>query len=129
MSNPFARESLRINRIMLVALALIIIAGTGYYGGTTEAWLRILPILALIVIAFLVKEWRIKKRMKELDERLQLITHYAVSTGFYAVLAVVFWFWTKEMVQDGTISTRTILELTAALIGFVGSYLHLRTRM
>ncbi len=60
------------------------------------------------------------------------MTHQAVSTGFYAVLAVVFWFWTKELVQDGTVSTRTIrtiMELAAAVVGIVGSYLYLRTKM
>ena len=128
-SNPFFKETLLINRLLLVGVATIILVGTAYYGKTVEDWLRIPPILALIVLAFFLKERRIKRRSKDLDERLQAMTHQAVSTGFYAVLAVVFWFWTKELVQDGTVSTRTIMELAAAVVGIVGSYLYLRTKM
>lgn len=129
MSNPFFRETLLTNRLMLIGITLIILVGTAYYGTAVEDWLRMLPILALIVFAFIIKEWRIKKRSKELDERLQTINQQAVSTGFYLVLAVVFWFWTKEIVLDGTVSTRTIMELAAAAIGLAGSYLYLRTKM
>lgn len=129
MSNPFFKETLRVNRLILAGVALIILAGTAYYGETVGDWLRVLPVLALIVLAFVVKEWRIRKRSKELDERLQAITRRAVAAGFYALAAVVFWYWTKEMVQDGTVSTRTIVEFGAAAAGIVGAYLYLKTRM
>ncbi|MBE0466467.1 MAG: hypothetical protein IBX71_04490 [Candidatus Desulforudis sp.] len=129
MDKPFAKEIMLVNRIMLAAVALIIIAGTAYYGGTAEAWLRSLVLLGIIGIAYSIKFWRIKKRSQELDERLRVITHAAMAFGFYAMLAAVFWFYMMELIQDGAVSTRTVAELGAGFVGYVGAYFYLRKKI
>ncbi|MTI82018.1 MAG: hypothetical protein FH758_14305 [Firmicutes bacterium] len=128
-NNSFIKEIKLINRIMLVTISIIILAGTLYYGDSIEDWMGNFFILAVIFIAFVTKKKRIKRKEKELDERAQMITYYALSVGFYAMLSVVFWFYTKELVQYGEISTRTLMEFMAAMIGYVGSYYYLRKKM
>ena len=129
MNNPFVKEIMFINRVMLGLFSVIIIIATWYYGGTSENWISSLMIVAIIGIAFVSKKWRIKKRIKELDERLQVITYYALSAGFYTVLSVIFWFYAKELIQDGAISVRTQVELFGGLLGYVGTYLYLKKKM
>lgn len=114
---------------MIGCVTLIILVAAGYYGGKDiEAWLRIFPVILLILIAFITKKWRIKRKAKEIDERLQMITYYALSVGFYSILGVLFWFYTEEMVQEGALSLRTQMEMYAGLLGYLGAYFYFKKR-
>lgn len=129
MNNPFVKEIMFINCLMLVVFAVIILTATWYYGGTTENWINSLIVIGIMVLALISKKWRIKKQIKKLDERLQVITYYALSAGFYTLLAVIFWFYAKELIQDGAISTRTQVELFGGLLGYLGSYIYFKKKM
>lgn len=80
----------------------------------------------MIVLAFKVK--RIKSTPRKLDERMQLITYRAISIGFYLMLGTIFWFYTKEMIIEGQVSIRTIIELLAGLVGYLGGFFILNKR-
>jgi len=76
--------------------------------------------------AFLCK--RIKQKTDKLDERMQFITYRAVSAGFYLMLLAILWFYTMELVVEGTVSVRTVVELFAGIAGYLGAFAVLNRR-
>jgi hypothetical protein len=129
MNNPFIKEIMLINRVMLTAVLLIVLALTWYYGDGAAAWTKSLVIVAVIVIALLTKKWRVGRQAKELDERLQIVTYYALAVGFYAMLAIVFLFSIKEFIQFGYLSIRSQAELFAGMLGNLGAFYYFKRKM
>ncbi|KJS87725.1 MAG: hypothetical protein JM58_03420 [Peptococcaceae bacterium BICA1-8] len=123
MNRSFVKELVLTNYFLIGSFALIIILGNLFYGGTVESWTKSFTLLITLALAFLFKIKRIKSKGKLLDERLQLITYRAITIGFYFMLSSIFWFFTKEMVVEGQVSVRTIVELIAGVIGYIGSFL------
>ncbi|HHT85850.1 MAG TPA: hypothetical protein GXZ88_08855 [Firmicutes bacterium] len=128
MNKPFVKELLWTNYLLIGGFALIIIAGNLYYGTAQTFWNWSLGVLAVLALTMVVKIRRIKARDRDLDERTQLILYKSIYMGFYFFLGAILWYYTKEMVLYGQISTRTLVELLAGGIGYVGSYLFLRSR-
>ncbi|MEW5952279.1 MAG: hypothetical protein AB1815_00750 [Bacillota bacterium] len=121
MNKTFLKEMIWTNYLVIGGFAAMLVAANLYYGSSPETWLRTMPIALILIPALIIKLWRIKKRSKDLDERIEYITRRALSVGFYFLLAVILWYYTKEMALYGEISTRTYVELFAGLIGYVGS--------
>lgn len=128
MGNSFIKEIMRINRLMLCSVIVMILAACWYYQATWEEWVKSFSIIGIIIIVMITKKWRIKRMEKELDERLQSITYYALSIGFYTIFLVVFWFYIKELIIDGNLSLRTQAELFAGLGGYLISYAYLKRK-
>jgi len=128
MNRPFERELILTSYLLIGGFALIIIAGNLYYGTAEGFWNWSLGVLGVLALALVVRIRRIKARGRNLDERLQMIIYRSIYIGFYFFLGAVLWYYTKEMVLYGQISTRTLVELLAGGIGYVGSYLILRRR-
>lgn len=128
MNKPFVKELVLTNYLFIGFFALIVIMANIIYGGTAETWSKSIGLLAVLTIALVVKIWRIKANSQKLDERIQIITYRAVTIGFYFLLGAVLWFYTTEMIVEGTVSTRTIVELTAGLVGYIGSFFILSRR-
>ncbi|AQS58368.1 hypothetical protein [Desulforamulus ferrireducens] len=128
MGNSFIKEIMRINRVMLTSVIILILAACWYYQANWETWVKSLSMIGIIIIVMLTKKWRIKRMEKELDERLQSITYYALSIGFYSVFLVIFWFYIKELIIDGNVSVRTMAEIFAGLAGYLISYIYLKRK-
>jgi len=122
----FKRELLWTNYILIGAFVVMLTAANLYYGPTAATLAHTLPVIAVLLIAMIIKIRRIGKMDKELDERRQLITYRAVNNGFYFMLLAVFWFYTKELAASGSVSLRTIIELLAGVTGYIGSLLVFR---
>ncbi|MGI6575742.1 MAG: hypothetical protein ACOX3A_07855 [bacterium] len=129
MDKSFSRELITTNYLLIGGFALIVIAGNLYYGASTQFWSWSLGFLTVLALALAIKIKRIKAKNKELDERMQFITYRSVYIGFYFFLGTILWYYTKEMIIDGQLSTRTYVELLAGLTGYMGSYLFLRNRI
>ncbi|KUO61923.1 MAG: hypothetical protein APF84_04630 [Gracilibacter sp. BRH_c7a] len=114
--------------MLIGVFGIILIASNLYYGGTVETWSKSIGLLLVLGLALALKVKRIKSTPQKLDERLQLITYRAISIGFYLMLSAIFWFYTKEMIIEGQVSIRTIIELVAGLVGYLGSFLVLNKR-
>lgn len=128
MNKSFVRELMVTNYIFIGSLAVIVVAANLFYGGSAAVWGRSLGLLAVLALALIFKIRRIKARGDRLDERLQLITYRAVTIGFYFVLGAIFWFYTREMVVEGQVSSRTVVELLAGMVGYVGGFFLLNRR-
>ncbi|MBA1335677.1 MAG: hypothetical protein HPY66_1304 [Firmicutes bacterium] len=128
MSKSFVRELVVTNYILIGSFAAIIIAGNLFYGGSAEAWGKSLGLLAVLALALIFKVRRIKAKGQKLDERLQLITYRAVTVGFYFMLGAILWFYTRELVLEGQVSLRTVVELLAGMVGYIGGFLVLNKR-
>ncbi len=123
MSKSFYEKVLRQNYFFYGLLALLIIIASCYYGTFKAMWF-----LGVFSVAFLLKVKKIKAKKDELDERLEYITNRALAVGFYFLLGVVFWYYIKEIVTLGKISTRTYVELYVALFAYLGSLIFLKKR-
>ena len=123
MNKPFIKELIVTNYLLIGSFVMIIVVGNLFYGGTVETWLKSLGLTVILGLALVFKMWRIKASSHKLDERLQLITYRAVTIGFYFMLAAIFWFYTKELIVEGQVSTRTVVELVAGLAGYIGGLL------
>ncbi len=128
MNKSFVKELIITNYLFIGSLIMIVLAGNIVYGGTLETWSKSLGLLAVLTLALVFKTLRIKRSGGKLDERLQLITYRAVNFGFYFILGAVFWFYTKELIVEGQVSTRTIIEMLAGMTGYVGSFFALSKR-
>jgi hypothetical protein len=128
MGKSFVRELVVTNYILIGSLAVIMVAANLFYGGSAAVWGRALGLLAVLALALIFKIRRIKARGDRLDERLQLITYRAVTIGFYFMLGAIFWFYTREMVVEGQVSIRTVVELLAGMVGYVGGFFLLNRR-
>lgn len=122
MNSSFKNELVWTNYILIGSLILMFVAANLYYGATSISWMRILPIIALIILALVVKLRMLNKKGRDLDERMQYLTYRALAIGFYFFLGAVLWFYTKEIVLFGHISKRTLVELIAGMIGYVGGF-------
>lgn len=129
MNNPFIKEIMLINRVMLTAVLLMVLALTWYYGDGVAAWAKSLVIVAVIVAALLTKKWRVRRQARELDERLQVVAYYALAVGFYALLAIVFLFSIKEFIQSGYLSARSQAELFAGMLGYLGAFYYFKRKI
>lgn len=123
MNKFFIRELVITNYILIGFFALIIIVANLFYGGSAIFWGRSLGLLVILALALILKIRRIKAMGDKLDERFQLITYRAVTIGFYFMLGAVLWFYTREMIIEGQVSIRTIIELLAGAAGYLGSFL------
>ncbi len=128
MNNSFVKELVITNYLFIGLFGIIIIVSNLFYGGTVETWSKSIGLLIVLALALVLKVKRIKATTQKLDERLQIITYRAVSIGFYLMLGAIFWFYTKEMVIEGQVSTRTIVELLAGVVGYLGGFLVLNKR-
>jgi hypothetical protein len=128
MNKPFIKELLWTNYLLVGGFVLIVIAGNLYYGTAQTFWNWSLGVLAVLALALVVRIRRLRARERDLDERMQFIIYRSIHIGFYFFLGAILWYYTKEMVLYGQISTRTLVELLAGGIGYVGSYLFLRSR-
>lgn len=128
MSKSFVRELLVTNYIFIGSFAVIIIAANLFYGGGAEAWGKSLGLLAVLALALIFKVSRIKAKDQKLDERLQLITYRAITVGFYCMLGAILWFYTRELVIEGQVSLRTVVELLAGMAGYIGGFFVLNRR-
>ncbi len=128
MGNSFIKEIMRINRIMLSAVIVMVLAASWYYQASWEDWVKSLSIIGIVILVMITKKWRIKRMEKELDERLQTITYYALAIGFYTTLIIIFWFYLKELIIDGNLSVRTQVELCGGVCGYLVSYLYLKRK-
>lgn len=122
MNKSFVKELILTNYLMIGSFCLIVIAGNLVYGGTAETWVKSLSLLVLLALALALKIWRIRAGSKKLDERLQIITYRAVTIGFYFMLGAIFWFYTREMIVEGEVSARTVIEMVAGLAGYLGGF-------
>ncbi|MGB4667648.1 MAG: hypothetical protein WBI72_05820 [bacterium] len=128
MNKPFIKELLLTNYLLVGGFVLIVIAGNLYYGTAQTFWNWSLGVLAVLALALVVRIRRLRARERDLDERMQFIIYRSIYIGFYFFLGAILWYYTKEMVLYGQISTRTLVEMLAGGIGYVGSYLFLRNR-
>lgn len=128
MGNSFIKEIMKINRIMLSSVIVMILAASWYYQATWEEWVKSLSIIGIVILVMITKKWRIKRMEKELDERLQNITYYALSIGFYTTFIIIFWFYFKELIIDGNLSVRTQVELFGGMGGYLLSYMYLKRK-
>jgi|GEM_PF-1157262 len=128
MNKSFVKELIITNYLFIGSLILIVLAGNVVYGGTLETWSQSLGLVAVLAFVLAFKTWRIKNGGEKLDERLQLITYRAVNCGFYFMLGAIFWFYTTELIIEGQVSTRTMVEMLAGMIGYVGSFFVLSKR-
>ena len=122
MNKSFAKELVMTNYFLIGGFVAIIVFINLVYGGTIETWSKSLGLVLVLAAALLIKVNRIKKKTTTLDERLQMITYRAISVGFYLMLLAVFWFYTMELVVEGAVSTRTVVELLAGMVGYLGSF-------
>ncbi|AOT69620.1 hypothetical protein [Geosporobacter ferrireducens] len=122
MNKSFVKELVLTNYLFIGAFGMIIIISNLLYGGTLESWSKSIGLLLVLALALAVKIKRIKSSTQKLDERLQMITYRAVSIGFYLMLGAILWFYTKEIIFDGKVSMRTIVELLAGLVGYLGGF-------
>lgn len=128
MNKSFVRELVITNYLLIGSLAAISAAANLYYGGSAAAWSRALGLVAVLALALFLKIRRIKAKGDSLDERLQLITYRSVTIGYYFMLGAIWWFYTKEMAVYGEVSTRTVVEVLAGMIGYLGSFFVLNRR-
>ncbi len=128
MNKSFVRELVITNYIIIGFFAAITIAANLYYGGSAAVWSRALGFVAVLALALFFKIRRIKAKGDNLDERLQLITYRSMTIGYYFMLGAIWWFYTKEMAIYGEVSTRTIVEVLAGMIGYLGSFFVLNRR-
>lgn len=128
MNKSFVKELIITNYLFIGSLILIVLAGNIVYGGTLETWSQSLGLLAVLALVLAFKTLRIKRSGVKLDERLQIITYRAVNFGFYFILGAIFWFYTTELIIEGQVSTRTIVEMLAGMIGYVGGFFVLSKR-
>jgi hypothetical protein len=128
MNKSFVKEMVVTNYILIGSFGVIIVAANLFYGGSAATWSRSLGLLAVLALALIFKIRRIKARGDRLDERLQLITYRATTVGFYCMLGAIFWFYTREMVVEGQVSIRTIIELMVGMAGYLGSFFLLNKR-
>ena len=123
MNKQFIKELILTNYLLIGSFAVIIIVVNLFYGGTAQTWAESISLLIVLALALMFKISRIKKRGRTLDERLQFITYRAITIGFYFLLSSIFWFFTRELIVEGQISVRTLVELGAGMAGYIGSFL------
>ncbi len=128
MNKSFLEELIITNYLLIGTFGIIIVVCNLFYGGTVETWSKSIGLLFILAVALALKIKRIKSKPQKLDERLQLITYRAISIGFYLMLGAIFWFYTKEMIIEGQVSIRTIIELLAGVAGYLGSSIVLNKR-
>lgn len=122
MNKSFVKELIVTNYIVIGSFALIIVIANLLYGGNVETWSKSGGLLLILVLALTMKVNRIKAKAPKLDERLQFIFYRAISFGFYFLLGAILWFYTKEIIVDGAVSARTVVELMAGMLGYLGSF-------
>jgi hypothetical protein len=128
MNKSFVKELIVTNYIVIGSFALIIVIANLLYGGNVETWSKSGGLLLILVLALTMKVNRIKAKAPKLDERLQFIFYRAISFGFYFMLGAILWFYTKEVIVDGAVSARTVVELMAGMLGYLGSFFILNRR-
>jgi hypothetical protein len=128
MNKSFVRELVITNYIIIGFLVTITIVANLYYGGSAAVWSRALGLVAILALALVLKMKRIKSKGDNLDERLQLITYRSITIGYYFMLGVIWWYYTKEMAIYGEVSTRTIVEVLAGMLGYLGSFIFLNKK-
>lgn len=121
MSKLFQKELAWTNYLLLGSFALMLVAANLYYGGSQQVLGRTLPIMIILAVALVLKLRLISRKERKLDERAQYIMYRSLSIGFYFLLGAVLWFYTQEMAVHGFISTRTMVELGAGALGYVGA--------
>jgi len=128
MNKSFVKELVITNYFVIGSFALIIVIANLLYGGNVETWSKSGGLLLILALALALKVKRIKAKAPKLDERLQFIFYRAISFGFYFMLGVILWFYTKELIVDGSVSARTVVELLAGMLGYLGSFIILNRR-
>lgn len=128
MNKSFVKELVVTNYLLIGGFAAIIVFINLLYGGTLETWSKSFGLLVVLAVALMFKVKRIKQKTEKLDERMQFITYRAVSAGFYLMLLAILWFYTMELVVEGAVSLRTVVELFAGIAGYLGAFAVLNSR-
>lgn len=124
MNKTFLRSITLTNYMVIGSFGLMIITANIYYQTTRTLWL-----LGVLALALFIKMKKNRARAKQLDERAEFIVYRALSAAFYCTLGAVLWFYTKEMTLEGHISTRTLVELLAGALGYLGALFWLNRRL
>lgn len=128
MNKSFVKELVITNYLLIGGFVAIIVFINLLHGGTLETWSKSFGLLVVLAVVMMLKVKKIKGKKDQLDERVQYITYRAISVGFYLMLLTVFWFYTMELVVEGAVSLRTVVEMLAGMAGYLGAFAVLNSR-